>query len=50
MNPASGGMPVTSNAQHTNARPRNAIAAGIAMPTSSSGDSGSGGSPTANAV
>src|SRR5690606_11471329 len=41
MNPDSGGNPATSNAQLTNARPRKAIAAGIAMPTSSSTSSGS---------
>src|SRR5512138_904242 len=39
--PDSGGNPATNNAQHTNARPRNAIAAGIATPTSSSTSNGS---------
>src|SRR5690606_26222708 len=49
MNPESGGNPATSSAQHTNVRPRNAIAAGIAMPTSSSTPSGSGASSIPNA-
>lgn len=35
---------MTSSAQHTNASPRNAVAAGIAIPTSSLGARASGGS------
>ena len=34
--PDKGGKPVTSSAQQMNARPRNAMAAGIATPTTSS--------------
>src|SRR5688572_456185 len=47
--PDSGGNPATSNAQETNANPRNAMAAGIATPTSSSTSMGSSESSAPNA-
>src|SRR5690606_28407867 len=46
--PDSGGSPVTSKAQDTNARPRKAMAAGIATPTTSSDRLGVSGSSKSN--
>ncbi|CFN79077.1 Uncharacterised protein [Bordetella pertussis] len=46
--PDSGGSPVTSKAQDTKARPRKAIAAGIATPTTSSDRLGVDGSSRSN--